>query len=67
MSAISLDEVAVEVLEDYFDGEDKMEDTPNEVVLASLRAALEDVKAGRVGPIEELFAELDQELEKNDN
>ncbi|MEM1292506.1 MAG: hypothetical protein AAGH67_13635 [Cyanobacteria bacterium P01_H01_bin.162] len=35
------------------------DDTPNEVVLDSLRAALEDVQAGRAYPIEELWNGID--------
>jgi len=35
------------------------DDTPKEVVLESLRASLEDVKAGRVYPIEELWDGID--------
>lgn len=35
------------------------DDTPKEIVLDSLRVALEDVKAGRVYPIEELWNGID--------
>ncbi len=35
------------------------DDTPKEIVLNSLRVALEDVKAGRVYPIEELWNGID--------
>jgi hypothetical protein len=36
------------------------DDTPKEVVLESLRVSLEDVKAGRVYPIEELWDGIDE-------
>jgi hypothetical protein len=35
------------------------DDTPKEVVLEGLRTSLEDVKAGRVYPIEELWNGID--------
>jgi predicted transcriptional regulator len=38
---------------------DDPDDTPNELVLASLHRALEDVQAGRVIPIEELWDGID--------
>jgi predicted transcriptional regulator len=38
---------------------DDPDDTPKEVVLASLQRALEDVQAGRVIPIEELWDGID--------
>lgn len=57
-----------EALEDYFaeDGEDdeEMEDTPKEQILAGLREALEDVKAGRIRPAEEVMQEIRRELEE---
>jgi predicted transcriptional regulator len=38
---------------------DDPDDTPNEVVLVSLQRALEDVQAGRVIPIKELWDGID--------
>jgi predicted transcriptional regulator len=35
------------------------DDTPKAEVLAGLRRALEDVKAGRLSPVEELWDDLD--------
>ncbi len=41
------------------------EDTPDEVILAHLREAFGDALAGRIRPIEELFAEVDKELSED--
>jgi hypothetical protein len=41
------------------------EDTPNEEILNDLREAFRDVFAGRTRPIEDLFAELNEELVHN--
>jgi predicted transcriptional regulator len=44
--------------------DDDMEDTPKEQILAELREALEDVKAGRVYPAREAIAQIRRELEE---
>jgi predicted transcriptional regulator len=64
---LSLDKAVVEVLEDYFDGEDEMEDTPNEKILRDIKESFRDALAGRTRPIEELLAELDDEMVANAN
>lgn len=56
--------LAQDVIETFLDDlDEEIEDTPDDEILADLRAALEDVKAGRTRPIEDLFAELDDEIE----
>ncbi len=58
-----------EAVEDYLtddtdDDEPEYEDTPDEEILAGLREALEDVKAGRLYPVREAIAEIRRELEE---
>ena len=63
-------QLAQEAIEIYLDElDDEIEDTPDEKVLADLRAALEDVKAGRTRPARDVLAEIRQELveEADDN
>jgi hypothetical protein len=60
---IELAQLAQDAIATYLDDlDEQVEDTPDEEIFASLREALEDVKAGRTRPIEELFAELDEEF-----
>jgi len=48
-----------------FDGDDEMEDTPDEEILADLRQSLEEFRTGQTRPIEELFDEI-RESRKHD-
>jgi predicted transcriptional regulator len=56
---IPLETLILESLADLVEPSDP-DDTPKEVVLESLRVSLEDVKAGRVYPIEELWDGIDE-------
>jgi hypothetical protein len=53
---VSLDDVVSEVLSDYFD-----EPTDDEI-LENMREALRDGLAGKVRPVDDVLAELKQEL-----
>lgn len=55
---ISLETLILESLTELVEPPDP-DDTPDEVVLESLRTSLEDAKAGRVYPIEELWDGID--------
>lgn len=55
---IPLETLILDSLTDLVEPSDP-DDTPKEVVLESLRASLEDVKAGRVYPIEQLWDGID--------
>jgi predicted transcriptional regulator len=56
---IPLETLILESLTDLVELADP-DDTPKEIVLESLRGSLEDVKAGRVYPIEELWDGIDE-------
>jgi hypothetical protein len=64
---VPLTDVVREALQTYVADLDEpdYEDTPNEEILNDLPEAFRDVFAGRTRPIEELFAELDDELVYN--
>jgi predicted transcriptional regulator len=65
---ISVNTLIQDAIMEYLYGEEpEYEDTPDEEILAGLREALEDVKAGRIRPIEELFAEVDAEMLEHAN
>lgn len=53
---VSLDDVVSDVLVDYFDEPTKEE------ILISIRESLRDGLAGKVRPVDEILAELKQEL-----
>jgi predicted transcriptional regulator len=56
-----------EAIEEYLDQEAEFEDTPNEKILADLREALLDVKAGNVRPAHEVLEEMRHELAQDDD
>ena len=56
---IPLENLILESLADLVEPSDP-DDTPTAVVLESLRASLEDVKAGRVYPLEQLWDGIDK-------
>jgi len=56
---IPLETLILESLADLVEPLDP-DDTPKEVVLESLRVSLEDVKAGRIYPIEQLWDGIDE-------
>jgi predicted transcriptional regulator len=65
----TLEPLVREALEHYFELEDEndeepIEDTPDEVILESLRRALEDMAAGRTRPAQDVLAELRARREK---
>jgi predicted transcriptional regulator len=64
----TLEPLVREALERYFElddeGEEPLEDTPDEVILESLRRALEDMAAGRTRPAQDVLAELRARREK---
>ena len=60
---LPLPELVRDAIETYLEEiEEIFEDTPDEKILADLKEALGDALAGRTRPIEELFAEVDQEM-----
>jgi predicted transcriptional regulator len=56
---IPLETLILESLTDLVELADP-DDTPKEIVLESLRVSLEDAKAGRVYPVEELWDGIDE-------
>ncbi len=61
----ALDTVVEDVIEAYLTEDEDWEEDSDEKILADLRESLEDMKAGRMRPIEELFAEI-REARKHD-
>jgi predicted transcriptional regulator len=55
---LSLDRFILQSLQGIVQQQD-FDDTPKAEVLAGLQRALEDVKAGRLSPVEELWDDLD--------
>jgi hypothetical protein len=58
---VSLETLILESLLQVVQSPD-LDDTPKEEVLASLHRAFEDIEAGRVIPLEELWDSLDDRL-----
>mgnify|MGYP000225490357 CR=1 FL=1 len=50
---------ALDVYFEYVDEDDEFEDTPDEVIAASLRQAFLEIEQGLTRPVEELFSALD--------
>jgi hypothetical protein len=61
---VSVDNLISQYLEAYYEPE--YEDTPDEQILADLREALLDLKAGRVYPAREFLEELKKMDEEDD-
>jgi predicted transcriptional regulator len=64
-----LDEVVRTAIEDYLDAADEpeYEDTPDEQILADLREAFTAALRGEFSPIEELWAEIDGNIDDDAN
>lgn len=63
---IPLNDLVREAIEDYLEVlEDTPEDTPDEKIIADFKEAWHQAMTGQIFPIEQLFAELADEMEED--